>query len=59
MPVNTNIYAMELHETISLSSIYILRVPGGWIYTNYSHDPPTSTSVFVPKDMEFIKVDLG
>ena len=41
---------MDLHEEIRISIdtetlLYIIRVPGGWIYTQTL---PTVTSVFVP-----------
>ena len=48
------IYNMELHELkyLELSSVDIMRVPGGWIYNNYRWDVPTS--VFIPFDNEFM-----
>ena len=55
---NDDIYNMKLHDQVckkvecgayDTTSVYILRVAGGWIYTQKSH------SVFVPFDNEFLK----
>lgn len=58
-----NIYNLKLHESIFIddkSSIEVMRVPGGWIYTfiqwYYSIDDEKNRhSVFVPFDNSFIK----
>lgn len=42
------LYKMELHEIIEMKiNIYILRVPGGWLYVTNEHP------VFVPFNDEF------
>lgn len=35
--MNKSIYKMEMHETLTLAGLdtSILRVPGGWIYTQH------------------------
>jgi hypothetical protein len=48
------IYNMKLHETYSIDNrIYILRVPGGWIYYKFSSNGYATT--FVPFNNEFQK----
>lgn len=51
-----NIYDLKLHETIALDRWNdILRVPGGWIYKEWSGDAdnPFVTTTFVPFNNEF------
>jgi hypothetical protein len=52
-----DIYAMELHEEIELDKYNtILRVPGGWIYRNWTYSDRSDWqghSSFVPYDNEF------
>lgn len=54
---STEIYQMELHETAYYNNNWeILRVPGGWIYTQYQFDDSidtVNTSTFVPFNNEF------
>jgi len=49
------IYDLELHEELKLileySPLTILRVPGGWTYTEYHNEKTTTT--FVPYNDEF------
>ena len=52
-----DIYKLALHESIPMFDgetpvgTYVMRVPGGWIYTDYTPDNPHS--VFVPFNSEF------
>ena len=47
---------LELHETLRVSDdIYVIRVPGGWIYVIYSDMGIFST--FVPYNTEFLDRD--
>jgi hypothetical protein len=49
----TNVYEIELHEEVEIaSSFYCRRVPGGWIYSDYSMTDQ-GNAVFVPFDNEF------
>ncbi len=43
--------AMKLHEKFHPpnGSLEVLRVPGGWIYTNIRFDHNCMTSTFVPE----------
>ena len=56
--IDKNIYTLELHENINISSqISVMRVPGGWIYTTfrYTNDNKAhSHETFVPFDIEFM-----
>ena len=54
-PVDKSIYALSLHESTKIQghSIYVTRVPGGWIYELYDTDTTTMNSVFVPFNNEF------
>jgi hypothetical protein len=46
-----NIYEMKLHEEMNIGLCWsVLRVPGGWIYTNSA-----SNSKFIPFDNEFME----
>jgi len=52
-----SIYKMTLHEEIFIrlegdERLYILRVPGGWIYKFYLEEKE-ATAVFVKYDIEF------
>ena len=53
-----SLYDMELHDkfsnkdTLSITPLEILRVPGGWIYYMYSRDN-MRVSTFVPFSNEF------
>lgn len=53
-----DIYGMELHAEIELDKYNtITRVPGGWIYRNWTYSDKNGdwigNSVFVPYDNEF------
>jgi hypothetical protein len=48
------LWEMKLHEEINIGPCYILRVPGGWVYTN-----AVGGSSFVPKDNEFLDDSNG
>ena len=51
------IYNIKLHESISIDTVIILRVPGGWIYDEYDDNKDiTTTSTFVPYNDEFNEV---
>ena len=51
--VTKEIYSMKLHEELKVfNTLYILRVHGGWIYTNTSDNP---FAVFVPYDNKSIR----
>lgn len=39
---------MDLHDTIELGRVYVLRVWGGWIYWSFE-GAKVVTSVFVPQ----------
>ncbi len=48
-----NIYNMELHDEISLTSnLWVIRVPRGWIYS-LMDDNENTVNTFVPYDNEF------
>lgn len=52
------IHELGLHEALTITGITIIRVPGGWIYTNcYDSNIVLTKSgyffVFVPFDNEF------
>lgn len=56
------IYNMELHEclildTVPLFSTNIMRVAGGWIYTNLDKSNGVMSQSFVPFDNEFQEQD--
>ena len=59
MTEETNIYKLNLHETIEIDSYRVTRVPGGWLYFNrestYEGNMST-TSTFVPLNFEFQEV---
>lgn len=51
-----SIYDLKLHEHTYIDStgIWVVRVPGGWIYNlQISVDEGTDTTVFVPYSTEF------
>jgi hypothetical protein len=54
---NKDVYGLELHETAKVVSIsttlYVTRVPGGWIYETQNEIGYNAT--FVP----FVKAPLG
>lgn len=45
------IYDLELHEILNIGVAIVLRVPGGWIYTQFKEGVTEST--FVPYNEEF------
>lgn len=53
-----NIYNLKLNEALILDdgdyqfSTQVLRVPGGWIYTNFDKSHSLASSVFVPYNKE-------
>ena len=53
------LYAMKLHEMLQVGEIKhslattILRVPGGWVYSQFDKSYRMTASVFVPFDNEF------
>lgn len=54
----TDIYSVSLNNQLNVKSdsheYYIVRVPGGWIYTIYPIGVNSAaTSVFVPYNLEF------
>ena len=55
------IYSMNLHEMIIVGEIshslatVVLRVPGGWVYSQFDKSHNMSSSVFVPFDNEYMK----
>lgn len=52
------IYNLRMHESIWIAKINkdVLRVDGGWIYSNYCHETDTILGgVFVPFNSEFQK----
>lgn len=52
-----NIYTLELHEEVLLKTgTWVLRVPGGWIYTRNSGDEGSWSDTFVPFSNEFLVV---
>ena len=49
-----NMYEMKLHDEIQESFTKIRRVPGGWVYTEFTeHEDYTLSSTFVPYNTEF------
>jgi len=46
------IYNVKLHEEIKEGNSYILRVAGGWIYTDTRADE--ARGIFVPFNNEFM-----
>lgn len=48
------IFHLKLHEGLLLErvEIYVLRVPGGWLYTD-TEDSNNSSACFVPYNPEF------
>ena len=47
----TNIYKMSLHEIRILEDFYVMRVPGGWIYSSTKGG---IFGVFVPWNEEYM-----
>lgn len=50
-----DIYKLELQEftevnTESQTPFYVVRVPGGWLYTIYRLDSNAMTTTFIPLD---------
>lgn len=45
-----DIYELEIHEEIKVSDdLFVLRVPGGWIYSYWNElEDYTSSGIFVP-----------
>lgn len=56
MITNKSIYDLKLHEELKLSNdMYVLRVPGGWIYDFWDvTKDQAKIGVFVPFSMEII-----
>jgi hypothetical protein len=54
--MKTTMYNLKLNETISMDSVEIRKVPGGWIYTTFSIEG-SATSTFVPFNNEFQEVN--
>lgn len=56
---NKDIYSMELHEFFMVGDVNdslattVLRVPGGWVYSQFDKSHNISSSVFVRFDNEF------
>ena len=58
---NKTIYEMKLHESIEykklgFTTIYIIRVAGGWLYQTFRLDCNIMMSTFVPFDNEFQQI---
>lgn len=61
--MENDIYKLNLNESVSTGNLVILRVPGGWIYTqtltpedfriNAGTESVSITPVFVPFNNEF------
>lgn len=52
------IYKLKLHEIMDFEMTRVLRVPGGWIYTDYEHHGGGKrSSCFVPFDNEFMTAE--
>jgi hypothetical protein len=52
--MSKDIYKMRLHEQLRITDhLYIRRVPGGWIYTEYNPNSEAENAVFVPFDNGF------
>ena len=53
-----DIHTMELHEEYGIATSNIIRVPGGWIYTQETFDENGNvdrmSSCFVPFSKEFV-----
>ena len=51
------IYTLGLHEGTNVGDIWVMRVPGGWIYDCWDmhHDMP-KLGTFVPYNNEFQKL---
>jgi len=48
------IYELELHEELRIvPDLYIIRVPGGWIYCTTNDNLNFASSTFVPYNNEF------
>jgi len=51
---HSQLYNLPLHQTIMLMpNTFVMRVPGGWIYS--FSDKDGTSSVFVPYNKEFQK----
>lgn len=67
MKEDIDIYNMELHQSILLDNIWIVRVPGGWVYTisHRNHNIKDNyyihsiSSVFVPYNEVTLKRGKG
>lgn len=55
------LYAMDLHDELQEgSNLFIMRVPGGWIYNYFnSENGEPICATFVPFHNEFQKVEGG
>lgn len=50
------LWNMQLHESIKVANnVFVLRVPGGWIYELYDQDVNKTNAVFVPFNNEFMQ----
>jgi hypothetical protein len=48
------IYELKLHESMSIDEdLWVLRVPGGWVYRFYEESRNKTERIFVPFDCEF------
>jgi len=53
---NEELYEMELHEEKQVTlGLYVIRVPGGWIYRSEAsnNDNWTISTTFIPFNNEF------
>ncbi len=51
-----DIYDLELHESLDLEELVIIRVPGGWVYHwDFDNNRFGKSSQFVPFNHEFQK----
>lgn len=53
--MTNEIYLLGLNEVHTLENHYVMRVPGGWIYTDRRGESAVGT--FVPYHDEFNEVD--
>jgi hypothetical protein len=47
------IYQMKMHERLYSDGLGIIRVPGGWMYIQYSPHTHVTSNTFVPFHNEF------
>ncbi len=56
------LYSMKLHEQLASPGLIITRVPGGWLYTDYSENGTggvDQSTCFVPFNDEFQKPETS